>query len=198
MEHVERIKGYGEAMHGSVRRERLERLRPNGRVPRCGRGKGRAHCNDGERSSQVEEPEYEPQVEMEVQVEGDSDAQEVRDDEQQRVQPEPELEELDDYPGGPHDLTMLTKYHVHVTKMAADGVWRDNLKCVNNGKKIEAIHDDSNKARMVARWFRDGLRATVFHGCRIAATTRLTASCVLHLWIDGTRRHRVSIFRVRR
>jgi hypothetical protein len=121
MEHVERIKGDGEAMHGSVRRERLERLRANGRVPRCGRGKGRARCDDGKRSSQVEELEYEPQVEMEVQAEGDYDAQEVGDDEQQqRVQPEPELEELDDYHGGPHDLTVLTKYHVHVTKMAAD------------------------------------------------------------------------------
>jgi len=38
--------------------------------------------------------------------------------------PEPESEELDDYPGGPHELTVLTKYHVHVARMAADGVVR--------------------------------------------------------------------------
>jgi hypothetical protein len=34
---------------------------------------------------------------------------------------EPEPEQLDDYPGGPYDTTVLTRYHVHVTMMAADG-----------------------------------------------------------------------------
>jgi hypothetical protein len=38
--------------------------------------------------------------------------------------------------------------------------WRDNLKCVNNGKKIEAIHDDQNRTMIAAQWWRDGLRAT--------------------------------------
>jgi hypothetical protein len=37
-----------------------------------------------------------------------------------------------------------------------------NLKCVNNGKNIEAIHDDANRTMMAARWLRDGLRATSF------------------------------------
>jgi len=35
-----------------------------------------------------------------------------------------ELEELDDYPGGPHHLTVLTKYHVHAARMAANGMVR--------------------------------------------------------------------------
>ena len=38
------------------------------------------------------------------------------------MQPEPESEELNDYPGGPHNLTVLTKYRVHVARLAVDGV----------------------------------------------------------------------------
>jgi len=38
--------------------------------------------------------------------------------------------------------------------------WQTNVKCVNNGKNITAIHDNQNKAIMNARWWRDGLRAT--------------------------------------
>jgi len=34
---------------------------------------------------------------------------------------EPDPEPLDDYPGGPHNTTLLTRYHVHVAKKAADG-----------------------------------------------------------------------------
>lgn len=36
--------------------------------------------------------------------------------------PEPKPEELEDYLGGPHDLLVLTKYHVHVARMAPHGV----------------------------------------------------------------------------
>ena len=35
--------------------------------------------------------------------------------------PEPEPKEFDDYHGGPRDTTMLTRYHVDVARMAADG-----------------------------------------------------------------------------
>lgn len=138
MEPVDRTKGDRQTMHGSVRRKRVENRRAEGRVPRRGRGKGRARRADGEGSSQVEELEYEPNVEMEVQVEGDAEAHEVGDDEQQQHQrvSEPEREKHDDYPSGPHELTVLSKYRIHVARMAADGIWRDNLKCVNNGKKI--------------------------------------------------------------
>ena len=38
--------------------------------------------------------------------------------------------------------------------------WRGNLKCFNNGKKIDAIHDDENMAIMAAQWWRDGLSVT--------------------------------------
>ena len=35
-----------------------------------------------------------------------------------------ELEPLDDYPGGPHDLYVLTMYYVSVIKRMFDGVVR--------------------------------------------------------------------------
>ena len=31
---------------------------------------------------------------------------------------EPDPEPLDDYHGGPHDTTLLTRYHVHVARKA--------------------------------------------------------------------------------
>ena len=34
----------------------------------------------------------------------------------------PDLEPLDDYPGGPHDTTMLTRYNVDVARKASEGV----------------------------------------------------------------------------
>jgi hypothetical protein len=48
------------------------------------------------------------------------------DDEKQQHQRvlEPEREELDDYPSGPHKLTVLSKYRVHVARMAVDEMVR--------------------------------------------------------------------------
>jgi len=127
VEHVERTRGDGEAMHAYGRRECMERLQTKGSVLSRGRGMGRAHHDSADGSSTSQGNHHEPQMEMEVEreVEGDADAQEVGDDEQQQqhVQ-ESEPDELDDYPGDPHDLTMLTKYHVHVAKMTADGMTR--------------------------------------------------------------------------
>jgi len=40
---------------------------------------------------------------------------------------------------------------------------RGKLKCINNGKKFGALHDDENKARMKARWFRGSIRVTGHH-----------------------------------
>nr|ABN08235.1 hypothetical protein MtrDRAFT_AC155886g13v2 [Medicago truncatula] len=51
-------------------------------------------------------------------------------------------------------------YHIHVVRMAANGVWRSNLKFVNNKKKIAVIHDKENMAWMAAQWFKDDLRVT--------------------------------------
>jgi len=42
MEPIERTRGDGEQMHAYVRRERFDRLRAKGRVPRRGGGRGRA------------------------------------------------------------------------------------------------------------------------------------------------------------
>jgi len=41
------------------------------------------------------------------------------------VEPDPDL--LDDYLGGPHDTTLLTRYHVHVARKASEGVVRFNV-----------------------------------------------------------------------
>lgn len=51
---------------------------------------------------------------MEEHVEGHDDQVEV----------EPKPEQLDEYPGGPHDLSMLTMYHVHVARRMMK--WQDS------------------------------------------------------------------------
>jgi len=78
-------------------------------------------------------PEYdqmdmEHQVEDDVEIEedvGDVEAEEdvdVGDSQQQRRwKCVPEAQPLDHYPGGPHNTTLLTRYHVHVAKKAAEG-----------------------------------------------------------------------------
>jgi len=38
--------------------------------------------------------------------------------------------------------------------------WQNNLKCINNGKKIDVMHDDDTRPIMIARWWRDALGAT--------------------------------------
>lgn len=42
--------------------------------------------------------------------------------------PAPDLEPLDDYPGGLHDITLLTRYHVHVAMKASEGEVHINVK----------------------------------------------------------------------
>ena len=71
---------------------------------------------------------------MEHQVEDDAEVEEdvvdveaeenvdVDDGQQQRRgKCVPEPQPLDHYPGGPHNTTLLTRYHVHVAKKAAEG-----------------------------------------------------------------------------
>jgi hypothetical protein len=91
MDHVERRRADGVAMHASVRRERLERLQTEGTLSgRRGGGKARRAGVDDE-----PDPEYEPQpqmdmvMEVEHQMEDDDEAEEEvddddDDDEQQR------------------------------------------------------------------------------------------------------------------
>lgn len=85
-------------------------------------GRGRTHCVDCEGKSQVNdhEPQYKAQpeqyqMEREEQVEGDDEKVE------EQVGLEPEPESLEDYPGGPYDLSVLTIYHVHVARRMSDG-----------------------------------------------------------------------------
>jgi hypothetical protein len=92
----------------------MERMEAKEGVPICGRGrgKGRTRRADGDVTSQGNDPEpqYKPQREREEQVEGDDEKQ---------VDVEPKAEQLDDYSGCPHVLTM---YHVHVATMLVDEV----------------------------------------------------------------------------
>jgi len=62
------------------------------------------------------------EIEVEHQMEDDVEAEEeMGDDDEEQQQAEPEPKHVDDYLGGPHDTTMLTRYHVHMAMMAADG-----------------------------------------------------------------------------
>jgi len=63
----------------------------------------------------------EDDVEAEEEVGDDDGDDKQRQQRRRRRVLEPEPEQLDDYPGGPHDTTMLTRYRVYVAKMAADG-----------------------------------------------------------------------------
>lgn len=58
---------------------------------------------------------------------------------QQEVEMEPQL--MDDYIGGPHDVSTVIQYHIRVATSMSDGVWRGNLKLVNNGKKLQVIYN---------------------------------------------------------
>ena len=70
-------------------------------------------------------------------MEDDAEAleEDVEDDAQQQrrwqrrekrvVDPDPEP--LDDYPGGPHDTTLLTRYHVHMARKATEGLVHINV-----------------------------------------------------------------------
>jgi len=47
----------------------------------------------------------------------DAQSQRRRARKKRKVDPEP----LDDYPGGPHDTSLLWRYHVHVARKVSDG-----------------------------------------------------------------------------
>jgi len=132
MDPVERIKGDGKVVHAYVRRERLERLQAKGRFPGR-RGGGRAPPGGVDDESEYKsQPHMDMEMEVEYQTEDDVEKEMGDDDEHQqrwRRVPEPEPDHLDDYPGGPHDTTMLTRYYVHMAKMAADGEVRHYYIC---------------------------------------------------------------------
>jgi len=70
------------------------------------------------------DPEYE-QMDVEHQVKDDAEAMEEDVDDGQTLRGKrvvkPDPKPLDDYPGGPHNTTLLTRYHVHVAKKAFEG-----------------------------------------------------------------------------
>ena len=87
-------------------------------APRRKSGRPRHAVDQNEPQPQAD-PEYK-QMDVDHQVEDDAEAMEedMEDDSQQQRQwrrgkkvVEPDLEPLDDYPGGPHDTTLLTRYH---------------------------------------------------------------------------------------
>ena len=65
----------------------------------------------------------EHQVEDDAEVEAEAEENVDVDDGQQQRRGKcvPEPQPLDHYPGGPHNTTLLTRYHVHVAKKAAEG-----------------------------------------------------------------------------
>ncbi|XP_024626843.1 protein MAIN-LIKE 1-like [Medicago truncatula] len=86
----------------------------------------------------------------------DAEPRQRRKKKEKVVDPEPQ----DDYPGSPHETCLLWKYHLHVAKKAGDGEWCGKLKCINNGKKIEAMHDNDTRPIMAARWWENKLQGT--------------------------------------
>ncbi|XP_024630198.1 protein MAIN-LIKE 1-like [Medicago truncatula] len=104
----------------------------------------------------MEEQELEEELHAMDEEMKDGEPRRRRKKKEKVVDPEP----LDDYPGGPHETGLLWKYHVHVARKAADGVWRGKLKCISNRKKIEVMHDEENKSIMAGRWWENRLHAT--------------------------------------
>ncbi|RHN67920.1 hypothetical protein MtrunA17_Chr3g0108021 [Medicago truncatula] len=129
MDHVDRRRGDNLAMQASVTRECRQKAK--GLVPRRRGGSARRANADDEPQHQAEPKYNQMDMDMEHQVEDDVEAEEEMgdddDDQQQQRQrkrvPEPESEPLDDYPGGRHDTTSLTRYHVQVARATTDGEW---------------------------------------------------------------------------
>ena len=117
-----------EAGHASRRRERLQRLEEEGVVPPRRQG-ARGRCADvehqPEQENMVDDVDVHQMEEQELEEELQSMDEEMEDAEPRRrrkkkekvVDPEP----LDDYPDGPHDIGLLWRYHVHVSRKATDG-----------------------------------------------------------------------------
>jgi hypothetical protein len=104
-------------------------------APRC--SAGRPPCVVVEDEPQPHADPYYEQMDVEHQAEDDAEAieEDVEEDVQQQqwrrrkgkkvVEPDPDP--LDDYPDGPHDITLLTRYHVHVARKTSEGVVRINV-----------------------------------------------------------------------
>jgi hypothetical protein len=128
-------------------RERRQRLEDEGGVPSRRRGaRGRRADVEPDVEHQLEQQEYmdlrqeqsdvdlqhaeEQELEEELQAmdEEDAEPRQRRKKNEKVVDPEP----LDDCPGGPHEIGMLWKYHVHVARKAGDGEVFVNVKLILN------------------------------------------------------------------
>ena len=95
-------------------------------APRRRVGRPRRAVVEDEPQPQAD-PDYEEMgVEHQLEEDVEKDAQQQRWRRGKKVA-EPDPDPLDDYPGGPHDITMLMRYHVHVAKKASEGVVRINV-----------------------------------------------------------------------
>jgi len=121
------------AGHASRRRKRLQGMEEDGVVSR--RRGGRARRADVKPQPELEQEYDEMEVQQQQQMEEELEAMEedMEDGEPHRrrrgkrvVVPDPEP--LDDYLGGPHDTTLLWRYHVHVAKKASKGEVFINVK----------------------------------------------------------------------
>jgi len=84
-------------------------------------------------------PQADPYYEhMDVDHHADDDAEAMEEDVEEDAQQQrrrrkgkkvvlPDLDPPNDYPSGPHDLTLLTRYHMHVTRKASEGVVSINV-----------------------------------------------------------------------
>ena len=77
---------------------------------------------------QMEEQELVEELERMDEEMQEAEPRRRRNKKEKVVDPEP----LDDYPGGPHETSLLWKYHVHVARKAVDGEIFINVKLILN------------------------------------------------------------------
>jgi len=113
-------------------RERHQRMVEDGIVPRC---------RSAKRADVEPEPKHEQEYdEMDVQQKQQMEEEELEamDEDMEDGEPHqrwrrkrpmvPDPEFLDDYPGGPHNTTLLWRYHVHVAMKASEAEIFINVK----------------------------------------------------------------------
>ena len=119
-----------EAGHASHRRECLQRLKKEGGVPPRRRKGRRADVkpdveHQPKQENMVDDVDVQQMEEQELLEELERMDEEMEDVEPQRRRKKKEKvldpKPLDDYPGGPHEIGLLWKYHVHVARKASEG-----------------------------------------------------------------------------
>ncbi|XP_058783285.1 uncharacterized protein LOC131657960 [Vicia villosa] len=79
---------------------------------------------------------------------------------------EQEEQEVDSFPGGPFDTSLLIHYQDHVARRIWEGEEREPLKMVNHSRKIFGLF------KPAAQWFNDHVRGSGLCGlCMTGYTT---------------------------